>query len=825
MKLNNLSRLTALLLAIVLFLSSIVYAEGLDSSTVTDYESALQGAQASAGTYCTNEYCDELYTALQYTDMTARYNYLKSLESTTVTDTTEEGDTIESTLTYWVLMHYYWICYATTDTAHNFTGDELCNCYIEHETDTVDGILYPYGSSSHAEDCPWYGNARTLTDEATCITVTGVIPEGVVLVVTKITSIDTSTIDGYDNSHFDKDAHAGTPTLVGYDIKLMYPADYEVDTTLAGTEWQPTGEVYVTIPNTWDGDMSYPAPVVDVYHVHGEITELLTSRNDTVDLYDDGSIGYTVTSFSEHYVESGESSVTITPSFDSGGGPNQNITEMGTAEIVYVKAGVAASFTVTIADSDVTLIPGADNDSDIKATESQGSSYALTVSSAATSSVGDEAVYTLTYSATSNRKEVDYIATIKVIVVDETVFNQQTYLNNTLTHIQIDNTVSTNVTYTDSDGKEHTLTTYDFNFNYSDYDITVNDDGSVTLSCIDTTTNQPLSITYEVYTPVGVKYPVSIDYLQPAIGNANEKESQISANGTFFAGTSDNPVWYRVTVKATLQDGKTEITLIKDLHYWHDDNDCPGSGTSVGRNSGIDISDMGGTAAAGMGTIYIKKLIGNNGTLPANATFEFEVYQGSTLFTTLELDMKQGADNGTVTYSVPYGYTYSVQEVASSAEIQGYDVTTTITPDSITTSSSSADGTFTVTNTYTASTGSLTIVKDGTVNSGDTFIFNVTGTDENTSGINMNVVIPGTGSITINDLPAGAYKITEDESWAWRYNCTVGDVDTNEATATISATSQNPTVTFTNTVDNPSWLDGSAYADNAFTDSGVTRVD
>lgn len=415
MKLNNLSRLTALLLAIVLFLSSIVYAEGLDSSTVTDYESALQGAQASAGTYCTNEYCDELYTALQYTDMTARYNYLKSLESTTVTDTTEEGDTIESTLTYWVLMHYYWICYATTDTAHNFTGDELCNCYIEHETDTVDGILYPYGSSSHAEDCPWYGNARTLTDEATGITVTGVIPADVVLVVGDPTITDTSFVE--------TDVFYSTPTIKGYNISLVYSSDTTaVDAegvSLAGTKWQPSEDnvtVDVTIPNAWDTTLSFS--LVEVYHVtgtddEGNVTYELFSNliNDTLQLNSDGSATFQVSGFSNFILANGTLDIAISSSGSGFGGGGSS------SHSIYVLENTSATITLTGSITACTASQGAN--ASYKFTENTS----VVISIAATAAQGTSsayATYTLTYTSSNSRSRT---YTIYVYIVNETDFN------------------------------------------------------------------------------------------------------------------------------------------------------------------------------------------------------------------------------------------------------------------------------------------------------------------------------------------------------------------------------------------------------------------
>ena len=132
---------------------------------------------------------------------------------------------------------------------------------------------------------------------------------------------------------------------------------------------------------------------------------------------------------------------------------------------------------------------------------------------------------------------------------------------------------------------------------------------------------------------------------------------------------------------------------------------------------------------------------------------------------------------------------------------------------------------------------SLTITKVcGTpANAEDTFIFTITGTDDNTNSVNMRVVLKAGESVTINNLLIGGYKVTEDLSWSWRY--TLNSVEGQNGTpvvlvtkdsaligATLSVDADGAGVTFTNSVTEHQWLDGSAYAENIFTDSGVTRV-
>lgn len=94
-----------------------------------------------------------------------------------------------------------------------------------------------------------------------------------------------------------------------------------------------------------------------------------------------------------------------------------------------------------------------------------------------------------------------------------------------------------------------------------------------------------------------------------------------------------------------------------------------------------------------------------------------------------------------------------------------------------------------------------------------TFVYRVEGADNITKGkVDLAVTIHGNGSTTINNLPIGTYKVTEVESWSWRY--TAGQ-------SSVTVELKDPgTVTFTNTrvtVDNGDrwrWLNGSSWTDN-----------
>lgn len=110
-------------------------------------------------------------------------------------------------------------------------------------------------------------------------------------------------------------------------------------------------------------------------------------------------------------------------------------------------------------------------------------------------------------------------------------------------------------------------------------------------------------------------------------------------------------------------------------------------------------------------------------------------------------------------------------------------------------------------------TCSLTITKTvrELIDEKQSFIFNVKGKDNN---IDLDVVIAieddkDSGSITINDLPIGEYKVTEKTSWSWRYTPEGGA----EKSVDLSKTNR---ITFTNTREKTLWLNGCAYAPNKF---------
>lgn len=121
----------------------------------------------------------------------------------------------------------------------------------------------------------------------------------------------------------------------------------------------------------------------------------------------------------------------------------------------------------------------------------------------------------------------------------------------------------------------------------------------------------------------------------------------------------------------------------------------------------------------------------------------------------------------------------------------------------------------------------LTITKEAytgtTFDTGETFIFNVKGiTKDVTDHINMDVVISGEGSITIDNLPVGDYTITEDTSWSYRYDVVDKDGNPTADNQTIKLGTVD-SVKFINKAKDDKWLHDEAYSENSFSGHGTTN--
>ena len=153
---------------------------------------------------------------------------------------------------------------------------------------------------------------------------------------------------------------------------------------------------------------------------------------------------------------------------------------------------------------------------------------------------------------------------------------------------------------------------------------------------------------------------------------------------------------------------------------------------------------------------------------------------------------------------IPQGVTYTVTEEDCSAYY-----TTTYTG---ATGKMTANGEMLATFTNTAKTGELTITKtvNGTTDTNDIFLFNVTGPND----YKTTVMLTAGKSITLTNLPFGTYNVTEDVNWSWRYELDTTSSKTQSCEVKVD---DNPTASFTNKLKNQQWLDYEAKTENEFT--------
>lgn len=247
------------------------------------------------------------------------------------------------------------------------------------------------------------------------------------------------------------------------------------------------------------------------------------------------------------------------------------------------------------------------------------------------------------------------------------------------------------------------------------------------------------------------------------------------------------------------------------------------------------------------GTVSVKKVVEfekwedltdkeKEALFPNGYTAAFDLYDGDTLVAnaslTIDLDdyanktavaVFMDATETTRPFHPKQNYSYRVVERSTDDEAlrRIYEQETTYTPSQedggagLIQTDGLATGSCTVKNTYHLLLTTLTIRKEGWqhIDENQTFVYRVEGADDITEGkVDLTVTIHGNGSTTINNLPVGTYKVTEAESWSWRY--TAGQ-------SSVTVALKDPgTVTFTNTRvtvgngDRWRWLNGSSWTDN-----------
>ena len=190
--------------------------------------------------------------------------------------------------------------------------------------------------------------------------------------------------------------------------------------------------------------------------------------------------------------------------------------------------------------------------------------------------------------------------------------------------------------------------------------------------------------------------------------------------------------------------------------------------------------------------------------------------------------MKLNPDGSKEPYKPKANTAYWVKErdVSTQTPLYAYGLTTTYAPnaDGSFTTDEQANGSVTVTNAYALHLFDLTIKTSGVeaIDENQTYIYRVRGTDAHTKLIDLTVAIHGDGQATVKNLPSGKYKVTQVNTWSWRYT----PDQTAERSVTLDA---NKTVEYTQNRAHEGdagskwkWLNGQHWIDNRWKDGSFS---
>lgn len=159
------------------------------------------------------------------------------------------------------------------------------------------------------------------------------------------------------------------------------------------------------------------------------------------------------------------------------------------------------------------------------------------------------------------------------------------------------------------------------------------------------------------------------------------------------------------------------------------------------------------------------------------------------------------------TYTYIYGtYKFTAKDIENYI-YYGYVLDDIQTPDTKTVdiTTSEVTGSPTLWFGYYPGKSSFKIIKEGSEDSEQHFIFRVQG-----DKIDLQVTIKGNGSLIIQDLPVGRYTVTELTKWSWRYE----PDEKSKIVNTIPKTTSE--VVFENTRTFGKWLSGDSWISNLF---------
>jgi hypothetical protein len=101
----------------------------------------------------------------------------------------------------------------------------------------------------------------------------------------------------------------------------------------------------------------------------------------------------------------------------------------------------------------------------------------------------------------------------------------------------------------------------------------------------------------------------------------------------------------------------------------------------------------------------------------------------------------------------------------------------------------------------------LTITVNGCDDEEATFMFLVEGVSGGSENYSITVAIKGNGSVTVDNIRVGNYKVSQIDDWSWRYEVTDGSVKELRVSGQSGGS-----VIFEQTRKNDKWLDGDGYS-------------
>ena len=193
-------------------------------------------------------------------------------------------------------------------------------------------------------------------------------------------------------------------------------------------------------------------------------------------------------------------------------------------------------------------------------------------------------------------------------------------------------------------------------------------------------------------------------------------------------------------------------------------------------------------------------------------------------------------DDTTKPYTPKPKTAYWVKEVkeldgSTQTPLYAYGLTTTYeskngSSDGSFTTDGQANGSVTVTNAYALQLFDLTIKTSGVedIDENQTYIYRVRGDEPHTQLIDLTVAIHGDGQATVKNLPSGKYKVTQVNTWSWRYtpNQTAERSVTLKANGTVVEYKQ--TRAHEGDAGNKwKWLNGQHWIDNRWKDGSSSN--